>query len=87
MRYLIPLLLLLTACGDDGQGFEPDPPASPVCRVCDVRMVSCGGYVLTVGFVRDCEGDGCLCEASPCRDVGVPIVEPGDLVCALAPSP
>jgi hypothetical protein len=85
MRCLLPLLFL-TACGDDGQGFEP-PPAPPECRVCDIEMIGCGGYILTVGFVEVCEGDGCLCEAAPCRDAGVPIVEPGDLVCATVPRP
>ena len=90
MRYLIPLFaLLLTACGDDSNGLGiPDPaPTDTLCLVCDVRLISCGGYIAEAAYIVECEGDGCICEAAPCRDTRLPIARAGEMICAQIPRP
>jgi hypothetical protein len=85
MRCLLLPLLFLTACCDDGQGFEPLPEPVPefVCEVCDERLISCGGLIERVAFVIQCEGEGCICEPDPCRSTGLLIVRATDPVCAM----
>ena len=83
MRYLIPLLLLV-ACGDDNGLNQPEPPpaASSSCRVCDVTYVACGGYgPFEIGYIEECEGSGCACEAVPCQ--GLPVFSRNQLVCGI----
>jgi hypothetical protein len=80
------LVALLAGCGEDDNELnqpEPEPSASD-CRVCDVTLVACGGYgPFEIGYVEECIGDGCACEAVPCQSAGVPVFDRSQLVCGI----